>query len=63
MQAGEFLEHATVYGHRYGMLKAELLDRLRQGHDVLLNIDVQGAATIRPARRSPELGARWSPSS
>jgi guanylate kinase len=46
-QAGHFLEHATVYGHSYGTLKAEVLDKLRQGRDVLLNVDVQGAATIR----------------
>jgi len=47
VQAGNFLEHATVYGHRYGTLKAEVLGKLRQGKDVLLNVDVQGAATIR----------------
>jgi guanylate kinase len=43
---GGFLEHANVYGHSYGTPKSEVLDRLRQGRDVLLNIDVQGAATI-----------------
>ena len=47
VHAGDFLEHATVYGNRYGMLKAEVLGKLRQGKDVLLNADVQGAATIR----------------
>lgn len=47
VHAGDFLEHATVYGNRYGMLKAEVLGKLRQGRDVLLNADVQGAATIR----------------
>src|SRR5438445_2720734 len=47
LQAGNFLEHATVYGHSYGTLKAEVLGKLRQGKDVLLNVDVQGAATIR----------------
>jgi len=47
VQAGHFLEHATVYGHSYGILKAEVLGKLRQGRDVLLNVDVQGAATIR----------------
>lgn len=44
---GEFLEHATVFGNHYGTLKSEVLSRLRQGQDVLLNIDVQGAASIR----------------
>ena len=43
---GGFLEHASVYGHCYGTPKSEVLERLRQGSDVLLNIDVQGAAAI-----------------
>jgi guanylate kinase len=47
LQAGNFLEHATVYGHSYGTLRSEVLGKLRQGQDVLLNVDVQGAATIR----------------
>jgi guanylate kinase len=47
VQAGNFIEHATVYGNSYGILKRELLDKLRSGHDVLLNVDVQGAAKIR----------------
>ena len=56
MQAGEFIEHATVFGHSYGILSAELLDKLRRGKDVLLNVDVQGAATIREqAQNEPEL--------
>lgn len=45
--AGEFLEHATVFGNHYGTLKSELLAKLAQGKDVLLNIDVQGAAAVR----------------
>jgi len=56
LQAGNFLEHATVYGHSYGILKAEVLGKLRQGRDVLLTVDVQGAATIREkAQEDPEL--------
>ena len=47
VQADEFLEHAVVHGHRYGTLKQEVLERLRSGLDVILNIDVQGAATVR----------------
>ena len=54
--AGEFLEHATVHGNSYGTLKSEVQTRLRAGHDVLLNIDVQGAASVRArAAESPEL--------
>jgi guanylate kinase len=56
LQAGNFLEHATVYGHSYGLLRSELLGKLRDGKDVLLNVDVQGAATIRErAEEEPEL--------
>jgi guanylate kinase len=56
VQAGNFLEHATVYGNSYGLLKSELLGKLRAGKDVLLNVDVQGAATIREkAQEEPEL--------
>ena len=56
VQAGNFLEHATVFGNSYGLLKSELLGKLRAGKDVLLNVDVQGAATIREkARSEPEL--------
>jgi len=56
VQAGNFLEHATVYGHSYGTLKSEVLGKLRSGRDVLLNIDVQGAAAVRKcAEEDPEL--------
>ncbi|HEY1717632.1 MAG TPA: guanylate kinase [Verrucomicrobiae bacterium] len=56
LHAGNFLEHATVYGNSYGILKSELLSKLREGKDVLLNVDVQGAATIREqAESEPEL--------
>ncbi len=56
VEAGEFLEHAVVHGNRYGTLKTEVLDRLRQGKDVLLNVDVQGAASIRAqAAQWPEI--------
>jgi guanylate kinase len=56
IQAGHFLEHATVYGNSYGTLKSELLEKIRQGKDVLLAVDVQGAATLREqAAQDPEL--------
>lgn len=47
VQAGDFLEHATVFGRSYGTLRSEVLEKLGKGRDVLLNVDVQGAATIR----------------
>ena len=54
VQAGNFLEHATVYGNSYGTLKSEVLNKLRGGKDVLLNIDVQGAETIRAKAEDDE---------
>jgi guanylate kinase len=56
VQAGEFIEHATVFSRSYGLLRSELLDKLRCGRNVLLNVDVQGAATIRDrALADPDL--------
>jgi len=45
--AGEFLEHAVVYGELKGILKAEVQKALDYGTDVVLRLDVQGAATVR----------------
>ena len=56
VQAGNFLEHATVHGNSYGTLKSEVLGKLRQGLDVILNVDVQGASAIREhVEHDPEL--------
>ncbi len=44
---GEFLEYAEVHGNLYGTLKSEVLDHLAAGRDVLLDLDVQGAALVR----------------
>ncbi|HFC52922.1 MAG TPA: guanylate kinase, partial [Gammaproteobacteria bacterium] len=41
--AGEFLEHAEVFGNFYGTAKANIFERLRAGIDVILEIDWQGA--------------------
>jgi guanylate kinase len=58
VEAGEFLEHATVHGNLYGTLKSEVLGRLAAGRDVLLNIDVQGAESVRSqAAKDPVLRA------
>lgn len=46
-EAGYFLEHAEVHGHRYGTPRGFVEATLAEGRDVLLNIDVQGAARIR----------------
>lgn len=47
VESGHFLEHATVYGNSYGTLKNEVSEKLDKGFDVLINVDVQGAASIR----------------
>ena len=47
IETGEMLEHALVHGHYYGTPKSTVKEALEQGTDVLLDIDVQGAATIR----------------
>ena len=45
--AGEFLEHATVHGNSYGTLKSDIIQLLEAGKNVVMDIDVQGAASIR----------------
>jgi guanylate kinase len=44
---GDFLEHALVHGNHYGTLRSEVLGRLSSGIDVVMDIDVQGAAQVR----------------
>ena len=45
--ANGFLEHATVHGNSYGSPRAPVFQALEKGHDVLMNVDVQGAASVR----------------
>ena len=47
--AGEFLEWAEVHGNYYGTSRSFIDDFLRQGSDVILDIDVQGALTVKKA--------------
>jgi guanylate kinase len=47
IERDEMLEYALVHGHYYGTLKSTVKDALGQGTDVLLDIDVQGAMSIR----------------
>jgi guanylate kinase len=56
VQAGEFLEHAMVHGHRYGTLRAPVEATLRAGGSVMMDLDVQGAAELRTAvaRAAPD---------
>ena len=46
-EAGMFLEYAEVFGHLYGTARQSLEEARAQGHDLLLDIDVQGAAQVR----------------
>lgn len=47
--ADEFLEYAQVFGNYYGTSKTGVLAQLRDGHDVILEIDWQGAQQLRRA--------------
>lgn len=47
---GEFLEYAEVFGNYYGTAKSTLAEAFAQGKDLLLDIDVQGAAQVRGKR-------------
>ncbi|HLI04807.1 MAG TPA: guanylate kinase [Terracidiphilus sp.] len=52
IEAGMFLEWAEVFGNLYGTAKSSLDEARLAGHDLLLDIDVQGAAQVRA--RLPE---------
>jgi guanylate kinase len=52
---GHFYEHAHVHGNIYGTLKSEVQDKLAAGTDLLLNIDVQGAAQMRETSQTDPL--------
>ncbi|MBI3742749.1 MAG: guanylate kinase [Chloroflexi bacterium] len=53
LSRGEFLEHAEVYGNFYGVPKSQIREALQMGKDVVVKIDVQGAATIK--RLAPQV--------
>jgi guanylate kinase len=47
IRADKFLEHANVFGNYYGTARRFLQGAEQEGHDLLLDIDVQGAAQIQ----------------
>lgn len=47
IQDDKMLEHATVYGDYKGIPKSQVDEAIANGSDVVLRIDVQGAATVR----------------
>ncbi len=55
IDAGEFYEYAHVHNNLYGTLKSEVQGKLAAGIDLLLNIDVQGAAQMRDTSQNDPL--------
>lgn len=47
LERDELLEHAIVYGQNKGILKSQVREALASGKDVIMRLDVQGAATVR----------------
>ncbi|MBN1375535.1 MAG: guanylate kinase [Dehalococcoidia bacterium] len=47
IRSDEFLEYARVYNNMYGVLKSEVRQALSKGEDVIIKVDVQGAATLK----------------
>ncbi len=47
IEAGEFLEHALVYGDHKGVARKDVQTALETGRDAVLRLDVQGAARIK----------------
>ncbi len=59
LAAGEFFEHALVHGNHYGSRRRDVIMLLDQRQDVVFNVDVQGAASIRKtAAAEPMLAGR-----
>jgi guanylate kinase len=57
--AGDFYEYARVHGKHYGTQKKAVQEKLEAGINLLLNIDVQGAASFRAvAKEDPLLAGR-----
>jgi guanylate kinase len=50
-RAGAFLEHAVVFGNRYGTPEMPVMDALAAGHDVLFDIDWQGTQQLKQKAR------------
>lgn len=53
----EFIEHAEVHGNYYGTLSSEVTDTISEGKDVVMDIDVQGAYSIRNSANSMIINA------
>lgn len=49
VETGDMLEHAEVYGNRYGTPRQPVVDQLEAGRSIILEIDYQGAQQVRAA--------------
>lgn len=47
IESGDFLEYAEVHGNLYGTPKSSVLEKLDEGKDVILEIDIQGALKVK----------------
>ena len=56
----EFLEYAEVYGNYYGVLVTEVKSALQKGVDVIIKVDVQGAATLKRMSSTRKPCAAWN---
>ena len=50
IEAGNFLEHASVFDNLYGTPKDMVLNRLERGYNVILDIDVQGGLQVKKSQ-------------
>ncbi len=51
IEKNDFLEHACVYGNYYGTPKSNVINKLKEGKTVILEIDIQGALKVRKAHQ------------
>lgn len=58
VEAGDFLEHAPVHDRHYGTLRSSVLEQLERGLDVVMDIDVEGAAQVRSIQDPRIVAAR-----
>ncbi len=52
IKTGAFIEYAEVFSNYYGTLKSEVIDKVKAGEDIFLDIDIQGALQIQRASQS-----------
>ena len=52
IRAGKFIEYAEVFSNYYGTLKSEVIDKVKTGKDIFLDIDIQGALQIQRAAQN-----------